>query len=383
MSLSFQDNMECKRNEADHLKESISSICEISSQTISLLRNDLNKLKSEVCDQKVGVHDQCSKVIKAWEKYIQENLIREREVLQRLTVDHELEMNDIKQTLIGKDEKILVLEENILKNKKESGEIVDKWKLDMSELQQKIVQYENFISEQNKKLEEAEVSKQKALKDLQDKLTMENKAEVESLRSRFRLVTLTSMDRSPSESSLEKIERTDMIEIQNHNAILLQTQVDMEEKKEETVKLALKVRDEEWNVRLNDELVKMRSKYESEKQLYLKDAMKRIVEEKDRQLDQSRDRESVLLKECKKYKETIQQLIDPETSDIPYLQSKIDALQAEKIMLEEKVKNLGELNPLVINNVFIIRVELLLFICWLLFAVLLSNWMFQRARIIK
>ncbi|CAH2090596.1 unnamed protein product [Euphydryas editha] len=45
---------------------------------------------------------------------------------------------------------------------------------------------------------------------MQEKIHLEHEAEIESLRSRFRFVALTNnMDRSPSESSLEKIEDRD------------------------------------------------------------------------------------------------------------------------------------------------------------------------------
>jgi RB1-inducible coiled-coil protein 1 len=55
-------------------------------------------------------------------------------------------------------------------------------------------------------LDRAEASKQTALKDLSDQLTRSYKTELEGLRSRFRLMATTSMERSPSDGSLEKIE---------------------------------------------------------------------------------------------------------------------------------------------------------------------------------
>jgi RB1-inducible coiled-coil protein 1 len=56
------------------------------------------------------------------------------------------------------------------------------------------------------RLEGAETDKQRALKELSDRLTHSYKTELEGLRSRFRLMATTSMERSPSDSSLEKIE---------------------------------------------------------------------------------------------------------------------------------------------------------------------------------
>lgn len=85
--------------------------------------------------------------------------------------------------------------------------------------------------------------------------------------SRFRLVALTNMDRSPSESSLEKIERTDVIEITSHNAIVMQTKENAEVEKEEAVKEALAKCESEWTQRLATEVAALKAKCESEKQV--------------------------------------------------------------------------------------------------------------------
>jgi RB1-inducible coiled-coil protein 1 len=64
---------------------------------------------------------------------------------------------------------------------------------------------QQFVHEQEQ-LERAEADKQRALKELSDRLTHSYKTELEGLRSRFRLMATTSMERSPSDGSLEKIE---------------------------------------------------------------------------------------------------------------------------------------------------------------------------------
>lgn len=53
---------------------------------------------------------------------------------------------------------------------------------------------------------EWEREKEKCIKELVEKLNQEHKIELEGLRSRFRLMATASMERSPSDSSLEKIE---------------------------------------------------------------------------------------------------------------------------------------------------------------------------------
>lgn len=85
--------------------------------------------------------------------------------------------------------------------------------------------------------------------------------------SRFRLVALTNMDRSPSESSLEKIERTDMIEIISHNAIVMQTKENAEVEKEEAVRIALGKCEEEWRTKLDAEITLLKAKFDTDKQV--------------------------------------------------------------------------------------------------------------------
>lgn len=75
------------------------------------------------------------------------------------------------------------------------------------------------------------------------------------------------MDRSPSESSLEKIERTDVIEITSHNAIVMQTKENAEVEKEEAVKQAVAKCESEWQQKLDTEVAALKTKYETEKQV--------------------------------------------------------------------------------------------------------------------
>lgn len=328
----FQENLGSQREEVQNLKELLSSVSNICSQSICVLRDELGKLKTDSADNQVALKKHCNEILSAWDKCSCENAVRERETLQRLTVDHELEMNDIKQTLTQRDEQIHTHKLDFIALENKYSRMLQEMTTNANHLREVIKTHEETAKEQNKKLEEYELAKQKSIKELQEKMTQEFKAEVESLRSRFRLVALTSMDRSPSESSLEKIERPDMIEITNHKAILQQTKEDMEIEREEAIKLALEQQEQEFE--------RMRFKNESEKQVNFNDAVRRIIDEKDRQLDQSRERESILLKECMKYKETIQQLADPETSDFQsntFLQARLDTLEAEKSSLEQKL----------------------------------------------
>lgn len=167
---------------------------------------------------------------------------------------------------------------------------------------------------------------------------MDYKAEIESLRSRFRLVALTNMDRSPSESSLEKIERTDVIEITNHNAIVMQTKENAEVEKEEAVRQAVAKCEDEWKQKLESELGALKAKSDTTS---INEATRRLLCEKDRQLELAREREQVLARECSKYRDTIQQLTDPETNDYDELvKTQFASLENEKAILRQEIQDL-------------------------------------------
>lgn len=91
------------------------------------------------------------------------------------------------------------MEERLEEEVRVQREAMQKLELQLSEMRQQ------FIVVQER-LEGAEADKQRALKELSERLTHSYKTELEGLRSRFRLMATTSMERSPSDSSLEKIE---------------------------------------------------------------------------------------------------------------------------------------------------------------------------------
>jgi RB1-inducible coiled-coil protein 1 len=91
------------------------------------------------------------------------------------------------------------MEERLEEEVRVRQEATHKLELKLSEMRE---QYSGL----QEQLEMAEANKQTALKDLSDRLTHSYKTELEGLRSRFRLMATTSMERSPSDGSLEKIE---------------------------------------------------------------------------------------------------------------------------------------------------------------------------------
>ncbi|VVC90319.1 unnamed protein product [Leptidea sinapis] len=263
-----QDNMDTHKINIEKLQDFFKKICNLCKINVVLIKEELKNLKHDIDEQKRYLGVKFIEIADIWRKNNEETEVRFREHTQRLTVDHELELSDMKAALSEKDEII-----NMLKKEKETMKLQHQKDIERlsSEHDATKVLLERSRDELNdfqKKLDDFETQKVKDIKDMQEKMHLEYKAEIESLRSRFRLVALTNnMDRSPSESSLEKIERTDMIEISHHNSIVMQTKENAEVEKEQAVRQSLEKCTAEWEQKLSAEITLIKAKYEAEKQL--------------------------------------------------------------------------------------------------------------------
>lgn len=309
-------------------------------------------MKSEVEDERKIFQTQYDTLLNTWQDYKTGVDLREREKIQRLTVDHELEQNDIKNVVVSKEEEIMSLKnERVALDVQMMQSVLDHTR-EKDSLVKTISDLKNEIEKLNQMLSEAEDIKQQALKEMQEKLIHDYKTEMESLRCRFRLMTFTNMERSPSDTSLEKIERTDMIEIVNHEAILLQTKEDMLLEKEKAVQEAIEKERVIWQTKLEETQRDRESKYESLNVENVEVDVVQLLKEKEKQIDEFREREVLLEKECMKYRETIQKLADSTagtvflsaTEDMTKLGSLGKELSSAELFDKAKRPNVLDLN---------------------------------------
>lgn len=323
------DNMEVGL-EVDRLKQLLVLMHQASQESVTLLRQQISTIKADATSDKLAIQTDLDNLLRSWGELQAETKNHERELVQRLTVDHELEMNDLRQNLYVKDDEI-----NSLKAEKTQLEN------EMKDLESKFVtqkdQFESKIKELELKMSQQSVQREAAVKEVKEKMFNDHRNEIESLRCKFKL--MTSMERSPSDTSLEKIERPDIIDIASHETIINQ----MRENFEEEIKLAVKnAVEKERAARLSESTSKLsvtpsspgKSPKESQ------EIFRRILDEKDRQLDQMRDREQYLIKETMRLKETIQSLTDIELneSQVSLYKEKLEAVQSEKKKLEKDLE---------------------------------------------
>lgn len=268
---------------------------------VGLLRDQLENIKKDSDSGKQSLEHQFEKIAETWDKIKDETQNREREAINRLTVDHELELNDIKKYLNAKIEEIdgLTADKNRLDEMRQK--VVSEHEKDKEEMEKSLDEMRNRIAELELQANQALADKEKAVNDIRDKLSREHKTEIESLRCRFKL--MTNMDRSPSETSLEKIERPDAIHI--HGSI----------------------------PRLSFGASSPKSPTSSQ------NMFKQIAADRERQLDEMHAQLQKLTKENLQFKETIQNLADSDETgkQVSLLRAQLDAMQLDKQKLENEL----------------------------------------------
>ncbi|XP_069698604.1 RB1-inducible coiled-coil protein 1 isoform X3 [Periplaneta americana] len=361
----LQENLGNTRNEVERLRGQLGACGHAAAEAVSGLRTELAGMRVHVQQEQVEFSKLQAQLVAALSQRYEAEKVQ-------LTVDHELEMDalrkEIKNATEAKDEEIRILKQAVAAKEEELVTLRTRMEDRLEEeirihreatrlLETQLTQMREQCTSLQEQLDGAETDKQRALKELSDRLTHSYKTELEGLRSRFRLMATTSMERSPSDSSLEKIERPDLIELVNHEAIVAQIREDLAAEREKSVREALEQERLRWEARLEQELRQARLRSEAEKQVWFNEAMRRVVDDKERQLEVLRVREASLIEECQRHRETIRQLTD--SRDIAGAQGsdsamwplldRVDALEADKAQLEaqlaeEREKKVAEMN---------------------------------------
>ncbi|XP_031785297.1 RB1-inducible coiled-coil protein 1 isoform X2 [Nasonia vitripennis] len=347
----LQESLGSTREEVERLRAFINNMKAVATDSLLTLRRELTALKEQALVDRAGSTKILEKIGEAVKLHT--CALRERE--QELTVDHELELSDLKKMLQARDEEVQSLNTSLMEKEIELAEqhrlvvtMRQKSEAEQQEmkklqsmyrqlketLEQTQIDKENAVKETNEarvleagslrgsleqcqervheleeKLAAAELEHQKTIKEETEKLQLDYKTQLDTIRSRFKLMTASAMERSPSDSSLEKIERVDVIELVNHETILAQTKKDLECKKDEAIREAI----------------------ERERKSLTRDLQiaNDIISKNERELEVYRQRETTLLEECRHYKATLQRLDEAE--------SLIHSLETDKATLEHKI----------------------------------------------
>ncbi|XP_017754917.1 PREDICTED: RB1-inducible coiled-coil protein 1 isoform X1 [Eufriesea mexicana] len=370
----LQENLGNTREEVERLRSILKTMEAVVCEALRSVRQELAVLRDGSKEENAGFSKMTEQVREALSLYSQECDRRLREREQELTVDHELEMADVKKLIQSREEEICTLKRNLLERETELNEHerlmttmrqkLESKQTEMRDLQarlhhqlkealdqahaekesavkkanderyREIASMTNSVTQCQKRIQKLEESlntarsdQQRLVKKATDKLQMEYKAELQSIRSRFKSMAASSMERSPSDSSLEKIERPDFIELASH--MLAQATQDM--KLEKSVALQ----------GLEDERADRVAKLMYELQL-----ASLVIKEKDREMEVYRKRETALTDECKYYKNAIRRLMESENYQSVLVEYSLhkehsdEQLEMRQSSLEEVTKSL-------------------------------------------
>ncbi|GLG97011.1 Uncharacterized protein GBIM_03857 [Gryllus bimaculatus] len=367
----LEENLGNTRNEVERLRNHLVSAGRLVADVVAVVRGELVALRVAMGSNQEFLCQCSSELLAALERHrvaMEDGEMSRRDeaarVVQQLTIEHELEMDALKQEVKAftdvKEEEIRQLKLELMdKDRQLNGlradmehrleEEVAARALMVRDLEARISDMREQIGSMQQQIDRAETCKQQAIQEVQERLNREYKTELESLRSRYRLMATASMERSPSDSSLERIERADLIELMNHEAIVQQVRDDMEDQREAAVKAAVDQERAVFEARLEHELRLARTRSEAERQVWFNEAMRRVVDEKERQMEALRTREATLMAECQRYQETIRNLTDCSReaggsldskmsgSTVWQLLDRIELLKAEKRRVEAEL----------------------------------------------
>ncbi|CAG9827239.1 unnamed protein product [Diabrotica balteata] len=327
----LQENLQISRSEHEKLKTVLRKLYQLARDAILQLRSEQAVLRTQIVANKDSASQYCDKINSSWANLILLQQQQEKENLEVITKSYENVISELRKQVEMQNKQI----EDLFNEKSAlEGEIILSCQDLNTNMEKLREENAKTIEDLQRLLEEKDVEKEKIVKETTDRLTRDYKAEIESIRSRFKLMT---MERSPSDSSLEK--SVDFSNLASNSPLLLQMKEKFEMDKERAVSEALLKEREKWEKLMAIRIRETETKLSEEKDISLQNLAKKITEEKDKQIDFLMEREKNLNLECIKYKSTIQQLAESEieSSDVELLK-KINALQEEKDALAEELE---------------------------------------------
>ncbi|XP_036148270.1 RB1-inducible coiled-coil protein 1 isoform X2 [Monomorium pharaonis] len=369
----LEENLGNTREEVERLRSILKTMKTVVCEELSSVRNELAILRDESNKDKSGIVEMTERVRVALTLQSREYDRRLQEREQELTIEHEYKITDVKRLMQISEEEICTLKRNLLEKETELAEherlmatmrqkledeqiqsrslqtrlhqqleeyslilkqerlereeevkkTNDERFLEITSLTNSLTQCQKRIQELEENLVTARNDQERIVKESTDKLQMEYKAELETIRSRYKLMTASTMERSPSDSSLEKIERPDVIELVNHEAILAQAREDMKIENAMAIRTAIEKERSDCMAKLDNELR----------------LAKEVVEEKNREIEMYRMRTTALMEQGKHYKNMIDRLIEEfelKAEVQQTLMEKMKNLEADKAWLKSK-----------------------------------------------
>lgn len=176
--------MDTHKTSMDRLQGFFIKLYGLCKVNVFYILEELLALKNELNEQTKYMNEKYVEILQALERSNEESALRFREQTQRLTVDHELELSDMKASLHEKDDIITQLNNEMENVKREHRKEIERLSKEHDTTKELLEKTREQVKGFERKLEEIDAVKQKEIKELQEKMHMDYKAEIESLRSR-------------------------------------------------------------------------------------------------------------------------------------------------------------------------------------------------------
>ncbi|XP_022912849.2 RB1-inducible coiled-coil protein 1 [Onthophagus taurus] len=196
-----EDNLQSSRIEYDRVKGSLTQLSSFTQQALVNLRRELSDLKEYFITEQEVLAKHCGDLTESWEQVSSGNEVKDKQMAILISENDEL-LKNFKRELDSKNEELKQLRiENEVLDRKNKDFFMDNCYL-KSEVDNLKTQSSVKIENLTRTLADKDVEKERSLQLLRE----ENKAEIETLRSRFKLMT----ESTSSDTNLERVWNAEM-----------------------------------------------------------------------------------------------------------------------------------------------------------------------------
>ncbi|XP_055851820.1 RB1-inducible coiled-coil protein 1 isoform X3 [Episyrphus balteatus] len=323
-----EENLGSTRLEVERLKSILKAMSEVSQECIKLARVNFQQFKSDQENYQIDLRSEFQNISEKWQLVQMQYESREQDIIE-MQAKHSVEVTNLETAINMKDKEILDMRNDQQQKDLRHSEQVSQLEAKCTALEEKYHLLEQQMESLNESLQAANAEKVRAVAEAREKLIHEHKSEIESLRCRYKL--MTSMERSPSDTSLEKIEKpADMIELACHETIVSQIREDLRVEKEEAIKQAVDCERSIWEAKA---LPLPRSLNENNDNNV--SVLKLMLDDKERYIDMLRDKTAMLTQDNLDLKTQLSILTNEEVNS--WLKEKVDFLNREKARIEKEL----------------------------------------------
>lgn len=179
-------------------------------QSFGMLRDGLRNIKEDSTNDRIFLENRFTEIVSTWDKINNETRDQATSKINQMTHNHMTETAALRSQMLGYVKTIEGLCSQMVDQRMINSNLTLEHAEQMATLESSMTELKERMVEMDRQLAAAEANKEQAVNETRESMNRSHKTEIESLRSRFKL--MTNMERSPSDTSLEKIDRAECSE---------------------------------------------------------------------------------------------------------------------------------------------------------------------------